>query len=211
MLRERRKITLVTEFKSFFSEILVALNLRGSPVRLTEFELRCEVYYVASFKLIWTFVAFTVRGKTTNWLYTSLGRWYYFQPAHMHGTFDKPNFAQGYLPPWLIKHIVFFKKLQNAWNKQDNRNFSLACNFLFEGGCYEKDGKLRLSQNLNHFPEILAVLNLCGSSVRLMEFELRCEVYYVASFKLIWTFVAFTVRGKTNYWLYASLMRWYYF
>ena len=61
----------------------------------------------------------------------------------------------------------------------------MACNFLFEGGCYEKDGKLRLSQNLNHFPEILAVLNLCGSSVRLMEFELRCEVFYVASFKLI--------------------------
>ena len=78
VLRERRKITLVTEFKSFFSEILAALNLRGSPVRLTEVELRCEVYYVASFKLIWTFVAFTVRGKTTNWLHTSLGRWYYF-------------------------------------------------------------------------------------------------------------------------------------
>ena len=52
VLRERRKITLVTEFKSFFSEILAALNLRGSPVRLTEVELRCEVFYVASFKLI---------------------------------------------------------------------------------------------------------------------------------------------------------------
>lgn len=48
VLREKRKITLFTEFKSFFSEILAVLNLCGSFVRLTEFELRCEVYYVVS-------------------------------------------------------------------------------------------------------------------------------------------------------------------
>ena len=57
--------------------------------------------------------------------------------------------------------------------------------FSFEGGCYEKEEKLRLLHNLNHFSEILAVLNLCGSFVRLTEFELRCEIYYVNYFKFL--------------------------
>ena len=87
----------------------------------------------------------------------------------------------------------------------------MASNFLFEGGCYEKEEKLGSSLNFNHFSEILVALNLCGSSIRLTEFELRCEVHYVVSFKLIRTFVAFTIRGKTTNWLHANLVRCYYF
>ena len=63
----------------------------GSFARLTEFELRCEVYY-----FLWTFVAFTAREKTANWLYANLVCWHYFQPAHMHGTSYKPMHSQGY-------------------------------------------------------------------------------------------------------------------
>ena len=101
--------------------------------------------------------------------------------------------------------------MQNAWNKQYTKNFSLASYFLFEGGCYGKEEKLCLSQNLNHFSEILAAFNLCGSSIRFTEFEPQREVYYVVSFILIWTSVAFTARGKTVNWLYASVVRCYYF
>ena len=74
----------------------------------------------------------------------------------------------------------------------------MASDFLFESGCHKKEGKLRLLKNFNNFSEIPAALNLRGAFVRSTEFELRCEVYCVVSFKLIRTFVAFTVRGKTT-------------
>ena len=114
-----------------------------------------------------------------------------------------------FLKQQIVKKYGMGKRLKKKRGKTFwyHLNCSLASTLLFEGGRHLKEEKLRFSQNLSHFSKTLALLNLCGSFVRLTEFELRCEVYYVVSFKFWWTFVAFTVHEKTSNWLYADLVR----